>query len=129
SEAALLVTSQGTPPPQAELTADRGQLERALSTVRATKRPGDTTAALKRAAAILAASPRATRRVYLVSDLAASGFQSEAPWGEGGPELVPIDVGEGGGPHPPDNRAVVEVRVEPAPQLGPRGIKADVAIE
>ena len=128
SEVAILLTS-GAAAPQGELTPDRTRLRQAIAEAHATRRPGDTSSALKRAAAILAApggTMRPTRRVYLVSDLAAHGFQPEPPWpAEGGPSLVPIDVGD----KKPANRAVEELRVEPAPQLGPRGVQIEATVE
>lgn len=125
SEAALLLTSQGAAAPQAELTADRQRLLSAIEAARLSQRPGDSTAALRRAAAILGA-PRTSggaargRKVYLVSDLAAHGFSGPPPWGDQGPTLVPVDVS---GKRGDDNRAVVELRAAPAPALGPRGVE------
>ncbi len=123
SEVAILLTSSGTPAPQAELTADRARLKRALVEARPTHKTGDTQATLKRAAAILSTAPQNERRIYLFSDLAAHGFSDgSAPVGV---TLVPVDAA-GGKPLP--NRAVVELHVEPSPQLGPRGLKVDAAI-
>src|SRR5439155_18283935 len=74
SEVAILLTSAGAPAPQAELTADRTRLKRALAETRPTHKSGDTHAALKRAAAILSTAPQNERRIYLIGDLAAHGF-------------------------------------------------------
>jgi hypothetical protein len=125
SEVAILLTS-GALPPQSELTPDRGILRRAIGNVRATHKPGDTTGALKRAAALLATAPQTERRVYLISDLASHGFpEISPPWGLGGPTLVPVDVTDG---KTLPNRAVVEVKVEPAAQLGPHGLRVDAVV-
>ncbi|MSP61882.1 MAG: VWA domain-containing protein [Myxococcales bacterium] len=125
SEVAIVLVSGGGPPSLGELTPDRARLRRALREARPTRRPGDVTAALKRAAAILAVAPQAERRVYLLSDLAAHGFSPETGWSGAGPTLVPIDVAEG---EALDNRAVVELRVEGAPSLGPRGVRVEAVI-
>ena len=126
SEAAIVLVAappSRSPPP--ELTADRTRLRRALSEARVTHRPGDVTGALRRAAAILANAPQAERRVYLFSDLAAHGFSSDAPWPSGGPTLVPVDVTDN---EALDNRAVVDLHIEGAPQLGPRAIRVDATV-
>lgn len=127
SEVALLTTT-GTAAPQPELSPDREKLQRALDAVNLSARKGDTTAALRRAAAILAASPRPTKRVYLLSDLAAHGFAAEPPWGGEGPSLVVPKLSrakEAG--HA--NRVVVGLRVEPARELGPRGLAIEATVE
>ena len=94
--------------------------------VRATYRATDVTGALKRAAQILESAARPERRVYLLSDLAAHGFTGEPPWAAGrGPELVPIDLTDG---KPLANRAIVDLKTEPAPHLGPRGVRVSVEV-
>jgi len=127
SEAAVLLTSLGAAAPQAELTADRRRLTQAIDEASLSLRPGDTSSALRRAAAILtapaAAAPGKARRVYLISDMAAHGFSGGPAWGEGGPDLLPLDVGGKAGRPAPPNRAVVALRAAPAPQLSPRGVE------
>jgi hypothetical protein len=128
ADAALVLGSRGGGAPVPQLTADRARLERAIAEVQPTARATDLTAALKRAAQILqnAARPPEGRRVYLVSDLAAHGFEPDAPWAAGrGPELIPVDIGDGARL---GNRAVTDVRVEPAAHLGPRGVRVAVEV-
>ncbi len=126
SDAAIVLASKGGGAPVPQLTADRAKLERAVTDVRATYRQTDITGALKRAAQILENAARPERRVYLLSDLAAHGFTSEAPWAAGrGPELVPIDLTDG---KPASNRAIVALTTEPAAHLGPRGVRVSVDI-
>jgi len=124
SEVAILLTSAGAPAPQAELTADRARLKRVLADARPTHKTGDTAAAIRRAAAILSTAPQNERRIYLIGDLAAHGF-GDGPIAPAGVTLVPVDAASG---RALPNRAVVELRVEPSEQLGPRGLKVDATI-
>lgn len=126
SDAAIVLASHGGGAPVPQLTADRAKLERAVTDVRPTYRPTDITGALKRAAQILENAARPERRVYLLSDLAAHGFASDPPWAAGrGPELVPIDLGDG---KPLPNRAIVDLKTEPAAHLGPRGVRVSIEV-
>jgi hypothetical protein len=126
SDAAIVLASRGGSAPVPQLTADRTKLEHALGDVRATYRATDVTGALKRAAQILENAAHKERRIYLLSDLAAHGFSGELPWAAGrGPELVPIDLVDG---KPLANRAIVDVKTEPAPHLGPRGVRVSVEV-
>jgi Aerotolerance regulator N-terminal/von Willebrand factor type A domain len=126
ADCALVLASRGGAAPVAELTADRTRLLRALDQVRPTYRQTDITGALKRAAQILQHATRADRRVYLISDLAAHGFDDAPPWAAGaGPELIPIDVADGARA---SNRAVVDLKIEPAAHLGPRGVRVSVEV-
>lgn len=125
SEAAILLTSHGSAPLEPELTSDRVRLERALGRARPTHLTGDTAAALARAVAILGAAKHLVRRVYLISDMAAHGFEMDLPWPPAGPALVPVPIQ---GAHPTANRAVLDVRAERAPELGPRGMQFTATI-
>ncbi len=126
ADAALVLASRGGGAPVGELTADRARLERAIAEVRPSYRATDASGALKRAAQILQAASRPERRIYLISDLAAHGFDRDPPWAAGnGPELVPVDVTGGVALA---NRAVTDLRVEPASHLGPRGVRISVDI-
>lgn len=127
SEAAILLTSSGSQAPQGELTPDRTRLRAALAAIQPSERVGDSTAALRRAGAILAGAPRPERRVYLVSDLAAHGLAADPPWGGSAeaPELTLVDAAGG---RALANRAVVGLAIESAPQLGPRGLRIDAEV-
>lgn len=126
AEAALLLGSRGGGAPVAQLTADRGRLLAAIGEIKPSWRATDLTGALKRAAQLLSSASRPERRVYLVSDFAAHGFSGEAPWAAGrGPTLIPVDVTGG---EPAANRAVTDLRTEPAPHLGPRGVRVSVEV-
>jgi hypothetical protein len=124
ADAALVLGARGSVAPVAELTSDRARLLRALSSVRPTYRPADLSAALKRAAQILSSS-RGLRRIYLFTDLSAHSLE---PGVVPPPdvEVVPIDVTDG---KPLPNRAIVDLRVDPAPALGRSGVRitAEVA--
>jgi hypothetical protein len=113
--------------PVAELTTDRLRLRRALDEAPLSARATDIPTALRRAAQILAHSSHPERRVILLTDLTAAGFpDGEPPWPrESGPALTVIDVSQGA---PLPNRAVVGLRVDAAPELGPRGVRLTVDI-
>jgi Aerotolerance regulator N-terminal/von Willebrand factor type A domain len=126
ADCAIVLGSRSGGAPIAELTPDRARLARALDAVRPSDRATDLTGALKRAAQILHTASRPERRVYLISDLAAHGFDRDPPWAAGaGLELVTVDVSGGAAL---ENRAVTELRVEPAPHLGPRGVRISVDV-
>ncbi|HEX9104231.1 MAG TPA: VWA domain-containing protein, partial [Polyangia bacterium] len=126
SDAAIVLASRGGGAPVPQLSADRTKLERAITDLRPTYRPTDITGALKRGAQILENASRPERRVYLLSDLAAHGFSGEPPWAAGrGPELVPIDLTDG---KPVANRAIVDLKTEPAAHLGPRGVRVSIEV-
>jgi hypothetical protein len=134
SQAGLVLAAEGEEPtgpgaarpprcgaPVGELTGDRLRLRRAVDDARLSARATDVPAALRRAAQILAHAPHAERRVLLLTDLTtASLIEAAPPWPAGGPELTVIDV-SGGAPLP--NRAVTRVDVEPAAELGARGVR------
>jgi hypothetical protein len=127
ADVALELASEGGEP-AAELTRDHLRLRDTIDAVPVSSRPAQTTVALRRAAALLASSPHATKRVYLISALAASGFMpGEPPWpeGPGAPELVVVPVGEGELP----NLAIVEASAEKDPDLGPRGVRIAVKVQ
>jgi hypothetical protein len=126
ADAALLLGSRAGEAPVAQLTGDRTRLDNAITAVRPSDRATDLSAALKRAAQILETAQHDERRVYLISDLAAHGFGSDVPWAAGrGPALVPIDVTDG---ETISNHAITDVRTEPAPHLGARGMRISVEI-
>src|SRR4051812_8664193 len=71
SELAVVLASQGSAAPLAELNPERSRVLQAVEAVSCSARPADFTAAMRRASLILAASPRAKRRIFLVTDLQA----------------------------------------------------------
>ncbi|HEY3354922.1 MAG TPA: BatA domain-containing protein [Polyangia bacterium] len=113
--------------PVNELTTDRLRLRRAVDEAPLSARATDIPGALRRAAQILGHSARAERRVIVLTDLTAAGFgDGDAPWPPGsGPEVTVIDVSRGA---PLPNRAVTGIKVDPAPELGPRGVRVTAAI-
>jgi hypothetical protein len=126
AEAALLLGSRGGGAPVAELTADRSRLLSAIDAIQPTHHATDLSGTLKRAAQMLQTATRPERRIYLVSDLAAHGFDQELPWAAGrGPELVLVDVSDG---KPIANHAVTDLRIEAAPHLGARGVRISAEI-
>jgi hypothetical protein len=126
SELAFLVASAGAPPRIGELELDRARVVEAIESVSCSARPADFTAAMRQASLLLAGSSRAHRRVYLFTDLQATGWED----GPGlppssAPEVVVDDVTAGA---PLPNRAILDARVEPSAEAGPGGIAVDVEI-
>lgn len=126
SEVALVLTAEGSRPP-GELSADHLKLIDEIRALRSQPRPADTTTALRRAAELLATSPRSRRRIFLLSPLVASGFRAdESPWPAGqGPALTVVDLAEG---ERLDNLAVVGVSVERDPDSGSRGLRVTARV-
>ena len=126
SELAFLVTSAGSPPRIGELEPDRARVIEAIESTRCSARPADFTSAMRQAALILAPSPRAHKRVYLFTDLQATGWEDGAGLpAEGAPEVILDDVAAGSAL---ENRAIVEAHVEPAAEGGPGGIAVTAEI-
>src|SRR5262249_42432422 len=75
SEIGLVLASEGTPAPVAELSGDRARVLGALASTNASARRADFAGALRRATQILTGSPRPDRLIYVVSDLQASGWE------------------------------------------------------
>ena len=126
SELAFLVTSAGAPPLIGELEPERARVVEAIEATTCSARPADFTAAMRAAALILAASNRALRRVYLFTDLQATGWEDGAGLPTTAAPEVIIDDVTGGAPLP--NRAIVDARVEPSAEGGPGGVAVTVDI-
>src|SRR5262249_42751081 len=124
ADVAVMFTAEGSPA-VAELSRDHLRLADAIETAPPTARPPETTVALPRAGALVAASPHAARRVYLFSALTKVGF-GEAPWPAGaGPELHAVPVTDDADL---PNLAVTAAAAEKDPDLGPRGVRVRAEI-
>jgi hypothetical protein len=120
SEIALVLASEGSAAPIAELSSDRARVAAALAAVTATARRADFAAALRRATQMLGSSTRSDRLIYVITDLQAAGWDDVAPaLLAAGPEVVMLDASGG---EPWMNRAVVGLGAEPAPEEGAQGI-------
>src|SRR6476620_10549837 len=120
SDVALVLASDGSTAPVAELSSDRARVSAALAAVAVSARRADFAAAFRRATQILGASTRADRLIYVVSDLQATGWEDVTPaLLTAGPEIVVLDASGG---EPWSNRAVVGLGAEPAPEEGAHGI-------
>ena len=126
SELAFLVASAGAPPRIGELEPERARVVEAIEAATCTARPADFTAAMRQAAVILAGATRALRRIYLFTDLQATGWEDGTGLPDTGAPEVVIDDVTGGAPLP--NRAVVDARVEPSAEAGPAGMAITVEI-
>jgi hypothetical protein len=126
SELAFLVTSAGSVPRIGELEPDRARIVEAIERTTCSARPADFTAAMRQASLILAGSNKAHRRIYLFTDLQATGWEDGAGLPtENAPEVIVDDVAGGA---VWDNRAIVEARVEPSAESGPGSIAVTAEI-
>ena len=120
SEVALVLASEGSTAPIAELAGDHLRVLGALDAVSCSARAADYGAALRRAAQILAASPRPERLIYVATDLQAAGWENVTPTTiAAGPPVVVLDASGGAAWA---NRALVGLSAEPAPEEGAQGI-------
>jgi hypothetical protein len=119
SDLGLVLASEGTSAPVAEPSNDRGRVLAALDAATCSARVADFGAAMRRASQILSASPHAEKVVYVVTDLQAAGWGGVAASDRtaGGPAVIVLDVGG-----PWENRAVLSLTAEPAPEEGARGV-------
>jgi hypothetical protein len=126
AEVALLLASEGSEPRVGELTPERTRLLQALDRTVASARAADYPQALRKAALILTTSRRAERRIFVITDLQAAGWNEEgAQRREGDPDLALVDVAE---PYPWDNRAVVRVSAQPAVDLGTGAVSVEAEV-
>jgi hypothetical protein len=120
SEVALVLASEGSATPVAELSGDGARVSAALTAVVGSAKRADFAAALRHASQILTGSTRGDRLIYVISDLQATGWEDVTPAVvAAGPEVVVLDASGG---EPWTNRAVVGLGAEPAPEEGARGI-------
>lgn len=106
-------------------TFDRGQMRRLIDETEASYLPADLTACVHAAATALGESPLAAKRIFVATDLTASGWRldGEPPVvpteaGDVRPEVVILDAARG---KELPNLAVTDLRIEPAPEIGGRG--------
>ena len=124
-EPATLVPCTASPAAVTPLVFDRARLVSAVDDVRPGYGVGDLNRCLELAAHVLDESPLPDRRLVVVSafTLGALRLDAEPPVSVGPkgeklkPQVVLRDVTRG---HPLANRAIIDARAEPAPQLGPR---------
>jgi hypothetical protein len=120
SDIGLVLASEGSAAPVAELSSDRPRVSAALAAITASARRADFAAALRRATQLLTGSTRADRLIYVITDLQATGWEDVTPaLLAAGPEIVLLDASGG---EPWSNRAVVGLGAEPAPEEGAQGI-------
>jgi hypothetical protein len=120
----LLCGARAEPPPSPGF--DRGRLRTSIDEAKPGYLGADVTRCMELAARALEESPIAAKRLVVISDMTANAFRLDAPppqvKGPNGevvrPEVVLRDAASGRKVLP--NRAVVDLRVEPASQAGPR---------
>ncbi len=126
SDMALLFTCGNATNPVAELTTEKARMLETLENAQPSVRPGEFTEVMRRATLVLAASLRAERRIFLITDLQAAG------WGDdpgvppaSAPDVQILDVSAD---RPWINRAVLDVTVEPAAESGVGGVTVTAEI-
>jgi hypothetical protein len=125
-EPATLVLCTANAAPAEAPGFDRGKVRSAIDEARPTWQPSDLNRCLELAARALQESPLPGKRLVLVSDLTARALRLETPaptvQGPSGepirPEVVLRDAA--GGARVLPNRAIVDLKIEPALQAGPR---------
>ncbi|WP_338863470.1 BatA domain-containing protein [Myxococcus stipitatus] len=128
-EPATVLVCTGTPTAPPTPGFDRGRLRGIVDEAKATHGGADLSRCMEMAARSLEENPLAAKRLVVVSDMAATAFRLEAPpptvKGPTGtlvkPEVVLRDVAEGRDAL--NNHAVVDLKVEPALQAGPRSFQ------
>ncbi|AKU93084.1 BatA domain-containing protein [Vulgatibacter incomptus] len=104
---------------------DRAAARRALDEARPTFLPADLTACVHAAARALGDSPLAGKRIHVATNLAAALWRLDGPSpsvpteaGEVRPDVVIEDAARG---RELPNRAIVDLAIAAAPEIGPRG--------
>ncbi|NTX03154.1 BatA domain-containing protein [Myxococcus llanfairpwllgwyngyllgogerychwyrndrobwllllantysiliogogogochensis] len=122
----VCTSSPAAPPPPG---FDRARLRGLVDEAKPTYGAADLSRCMEMASRSLEENPMAAKRLVVVSDMAASAFRLEAPpptvKGPTGapvkPEVVLRDVAEGR--EALNNHAIVDLKVEPALQAGPRSFQ------
>ncbi len=125
--AALVIAHDRVEVPVGEPTRDHEAIRRALDEASPGHRTGSLAEAVARAYDIVGDAPEgmARRVVVLTTPAGAAGPLPPPPGGAGAVELVPVDVAEGA---PLPNRAVLSVRLRPAPALGAGQWRVDARV-
>lgn len=128
-EPATALICGAAPQPPAPLSFDRARMLQLLDDAQPTYEAADSSRCLELAARALEDSPLPGKRIILVSDFTISSLRTEAPLptvaGPKGerlrPEVVLRDAAAGLDVLP--NRALLDVKVEPAPQVDPKAFQ------
>ena len=131
--ATVLLCGQHPSPPAAP-GFDRGRLRTLVDDAQPSYGPSDMTRCLELAAHALEESPSGGKRLVVVSDLTSNAFRLEVPPptvnGPKGekirPEVVLRDAAHGAKVLP--NRAIVDLKVEPATAAGPRAFQFTLTV-
>lgn len=133
-EPATVLVCTGSPSAPPPPGFDRARLRGLIDEAQATWSPADMTRCLEMAARSLEDSPLAGKRLVVVSDLTVGAFRLEVPApvvkGPDGqpvrPEVVLRDVASGREVLP--NHALVDLKLEPALQSGPRAFQVTFTV-
>lgn len=125
-EPVTVLRCDGSAPNLAAPSFDRASARREIDEAEAGFRPADLSACVAAAARALGESPLPGKRIYVATDLTAAGWKLDQPPatvstenGEVLPEVVILDAGRG---DELPNTAITELKIEPAPEVGPRGM-------
>lgn len=117
-QAAIVIAGDRVEVPVGEPTRDYVAIRRAVSELEPGQRVGTLSAAVTRAYDLADEAPPGKRRVVVLTTAAgaASGLPPPPAAAKGqGIEVIPVDVADG---KPVPNRAVMDVKLRPAPELG-----------
>lgn len=128
-EPATALVCGASPQPPAPLSFDRARMLQLIDDAQPSYEAADSSRCLELAARALEDSPLLGKRIILVSDFTATSLRTEAPLptvaGPKGerirPEVVLRDAADGLESLP--NRALLDVKVEPAPQVDPKAFQ------
>ena len=123
ADVALVLGSRGNAAPQNELTHDRARLFSVLSGLSPSLRASDLAGGVRRAAQILTTVRHSARRIYLITDGSTQALQGVRPLSDA--EISVVDVSDG---QPLPNRAIVDIRSEPAPGGSGQGLRISVEV-
>lgn len=120
----VLVCDGGIPQAPAP-SFDRAAARRRIDEAEASYLHADLSSCIAAAAQALGESPLAGKRIHVATDLTANAWRLDTPpptvpteEGEVRPEVVILDAGRG---KPLPNRAITELAIAPAPEVGARG--------
>jgi hypothetical protein len=127
SALALVLASEGNAAPIAQLTLEKSRVADAIEQVSATAKAADFTGGLRRATTMLSNAIHKERRIYVLTDGQAAGWEQTPPTtSENGPEVAVFDVTKGKTAW--TNHAVVDIEAAPTPEAGVNAVAISASL-